>query len=232
MPRKPIHRKRQHGKRRPRAARVQRAQPAASRPPGVAGESGSPDRLATELREMLLTAVRNGELVLDDPTGPDPDPDGGSDWADADDWDDEYGEATRDFEPVAERVLLDAVEEILCTGSARPAADVARRLAEAEASAVLDLCPGDAPLIGEVVAVGILLGLRDGPGRPDATAAVRWVSHRLGAEAGRRALRVADLLGHPDAPPWATVRSPATGDEPLLAGLVLLLTGVAASVPG
>ncbi|GAA3395725.1 hypothetical protein GCM10020369_69850 [Cryptosporangium minutisporangium] len=173
---------------------------------------------------MLLTAVRNGELLLDRKKG-------AEDFDDAFADDDEFPEPPADFEPEAHRMLVDAVAEIVSTRAAAPASDVALRLREREREIEYGLCPGDAGLIGEAVALGILLDLRYGPAQPDACAAVRWVAEQLGPEHGDRALGVADLLGHPGAPHWSTVQPPHD-DEPLLPALVLLLAGVASTTPG
>ncbi|MFI5958140.1 hypothetical protein [Cryptosporangium sp. NPDC051539] len=138
---------------------------------------------------------------------------------------DEFEGAPLDFEPAAQQVLLTALGAILSGRSARPAYDVDSRLLERERSSVFDLCPGDSVLVGEAVALGMALEFRQSPAPPDPVAAVRWVRDALGAEHGRRALRVARLIGHPEAPVWPQ----GSGPEPLLPGLVLLLAGVAAT---
>ncbi len=139
-------------------------------------------------------------------------------------------EPAPDFGWVARRILLDAVDEILLTGSAAPADDATRRLWVTERRAEFELSPGGATLTGEAVAASQLLALRSGWTPLDPAAVIGWVSDRLGAEHGRRALRVAGLLGHPEAPRWSSVRPPPHGGGPLLPALVLLLAGVAAVV--
>lgn len=216
MPKKPTRRKRPHGKRRARAQRTARRQPVTGTltppAPGTAAMPAGADRerLLAELEAITLVAMRHQELALTE-----------------NDVDEEL-DGPYDFDPEAHRILLDAIDEVLVTGVAQAAYDIDRRLAEHERRTKFDLCPGDGPLVGEMVAVSILLELRY-VARPHPTAAVRWVSDRLGAEHGRQALRVADLLGHPDAPPWSSIHPPQDGAEPLLPALMLLLAGVAAT---
>ncbi|TQS40329.1 hypothetical protein [Cryptosporangium phraense] len=134
-----------------------------------------------------------------------------------------------DFEPDAQHVLLTTLSAVLAGRSARPAYRIASRLLEREQQGSFDLAPGDSVLIGEAVAIGLVLEFRHSEKPPDPVAAVRWVRDQLGAEHGRRAQRVAGLLDHPDAPSWTEVQPPAEGEEPLLPALVLLLAGVAAT---
>ncbi|GAA0231805.1 hypothetical protein [Cryptosporangium japonicum] len=121
-----------------------------------------------------------------------------------------------------QRMLLDAVDEILRSGSAAPADEVSRRLSGVGAR------PGEAAFAVESVAADQLLALRFGWAPLDPVAVVRWVSDRLGAEHGRRALGAAGLLGHPEAPRWSSVRPQPGGAGRLLPALVLLLAGVVA----
>ncbi|SHN47579.1 hypothetical protein [Cryptosporangium aurantiacum] len=231
MAKKPSHRKRQQAKRRARAHRARRRQP--SRPevtPAAAAsdrtDAARREQALAELQEALLTAIRNGEFVVDDEDEDD----------EFDDWEfedeDDLGHPPIDFEPVAQQILVEAVAEILSNRTAAPAIEIAQRLREQERYAEYDLCPGDSVMVGEMVALGILLDVRYGPARPDTRAAVRWVGDHLGAEHARRALGVADLLGHPDSPPWSTVRPGPSDDANLLPALVLLLAGAAATTPG
>ena len=222
MPKKPTRRKRQRGERQARRHRTERRHlaPGPPAPPGDADR----ERLLAELQEVVRAAIREHELANTEPDDNDDD-------IDDDVWNDEHEDGylpdgPYDFEPEASRIVLDTMDEILATGVARAAYDTDRRLAAYEHRHEFELCSGDGPLIGEIVAVSILLELRYAA-RPDPAAAVRWVSERFGAEHGRQALRVADLLGHSDAPPWSGVHPARDGAEPLLPALVLLLAGVA-----
>ncbi|MFG1928450.1 hypothetical protein [Cryptosporangium sp. NPDC048952] len=209
MPKKSIRRKRRQarrGRRRqqtPRAAESERT--AADRAQFLAG-----------VEAFARALIRERGTAADD---------------DEDDWDedehdeDEDEEPPQDFEPEAHRTILAAIRRIVTTHTPQPAYDTVPHLTQRERDPRYNVCPGDGVLIAEMVAVSMLLDLRYNV-RADPAPAIHWITERLGAEHGRRALRVADLLDHPDAPPWQSIHPPQPGEEPLLPAMVLLLAGI------
>ncbi len=132
-----------------------------------------------------------------------------------------------DWDPAQEAAdgLRDVVDQVLLNNSPEPGTQLVQALAEAE--------DADAAGLAATTMITVMLAwlarARNECGPSAATETLSWISEHLGTELADRALLLAGILGHPQAPPLTVTEAFEQVGEEFLPLLLWLVCGLVAT---